>query len=567
MQYIKNTKNPFKRHLLSLVTFISFGFIGSVYADNIVQDLSCDIKEFLGFNSAKELSKCINKDDLWKHMVNLENLAKANPGPDGHPSRNAGEPGYKASVDYIAKLMKEAGYNVTIQQYTIPYSAFTSIPSFSEVSPSSQSFAVGTDYSVPNYSGSSNLVSAPVQSVGGIIIPPTPAPSSTSGCSMSDFSGFTAGNVALIQRGGCNYANKVINAIAAGATGVIIFNEGNPGRTSPDGCALVDENTGNAYVSPIPVICNSTFAVGQELYTQAQSSTPKIDLNIQTIVDLNRADYNLIAESRFGDPNHIAVVEGHLDAIYGEGMLDNASGSVTILETALKMRNTPTRSKLRYIWFGGEEIGALGSTYYVSGLSASDISKIVFDLDADVTATQNYNINLADPNYSASASFFPTSPINVLTASQLGNNYFINYFSSIGKVAISAPFGNDGTDSQNFAFIDVPNSGMLTDQNCCKTQEDVNTWGGYLGNYEGNISRGIPLNVNPPNIDGGCVDTPFRWCDNLSNNDPNVLEFISKGFANVVYNIANDKTLNPSGKRMYPYGPHHMWPTRHHHHM
>ena len=50
----------------------------------------------------------------------------ANPSPaDGHPSRNAGGPGYKASVDYVAKVMRDAGYDVTIQPYTFTYSAYT----------------------------------------------------------------------------------------------------------------------------------------------------------------------------------------------------------------------------------------------------------------------------------------------------------------------------------------------------------------------------------------------------------------------------------------------------------
>jgi hypothetical protein len=32
-------------------------------------------------------------DDLWKHMQEFQAIADANPGPDGHPSRNSGEPG------------------------------------------------------------------------------------------------------------------------------------------------------------------------------------------------------------------------------------------------------------------------------------------------------------------------------------------------------------------------------------------------------------------------------------------------------------------------------------------
>ena len=43
-------------------------------------------------------------DDLWNHMKKFQAIADANPSPaDGHPSRNSGEPGYKASADYVAK--------------------------------------------------------------------------------------------------------------------------------------------------------------------------------------------------------------------------------------------------------------------------------------------------------------------------------------------------------------------------------------------------------------------------------------------------------------------------------
>ena len=43
-----------------------------------------------------------------------------------------------------------------------------------------------------------------------------------------------------------------------------------------------------------------------------------------------------------------------------------------------------------------------------------------------------------------------------------------------------------------------------------------------LGNYEGNLWT----------PDGGCVDNPFRWCDSLANNDPKVMTFMSRAFAN-----------------------------------
>src|ERR1041385_3531460 len=88
-------------------------------------------------DTPKKLVPCIRTDDLWSHMRAFQAIADANPGADGHPSRNSGEPGYKASVDYVANLMRKAGYDVTIQPYTFEYTSYVGTPSWSEVSPTS----------------------------------------------------------------------------------------------------------------------------------------------------------------------------------------------------------------------------------------------------------------------------------------------------------------------------------------------------------------------------------------------------------------------------------------------
>ena len=67
------------------------------------------------------------------------------------------------------------------------------------------------------------------------------------------------GRVALIQRGTCNFYDKALNAQTAGASAVVIFNEGQPGRTD----ALA--GTLGAPDFHIPVI-GMSFAVGQELH-------------------------------------------------------------------------------------------------------------------------------------------------------------------------------------------------------------------------------------------------------------------------------------------------------------
>src|SRR4051794_39231183 len=162
--------------------------------------------------SSTKLVECIKKDELWAHMQAFWQIAQDNPGPDGHPSRNSGEPGYKASVDYVAGLMRNAGYDVTIQPYTFDYFAYQGTPSMSEVSPTVHDYALVSEWNPGRAMGATT---ADLQPAGGILIPSTGG--SASGCDPSDFSGFVAGRIALIQRGTCTFDQKVQNAQAAGA--------------------------------------------------------------------------------------------------------------------------------------------------------------------------------------------------------------------------------------------------------------------------------------------------------------------------------------------------------------
>jgi hypothetical protein len=494
-------------------------------------------------DTPSKLLPCIQKDDLWSYMQDFQAIADANPGADGHPSRNSGEPGYKASADYVANLMKQWGYNVTIQTYQIPYFSYVGVPVLSEDSPTPHDYHVGVDWNPGPAQGDAN---AELQPAGGIVIPPTPTSSSTSGCTAADFSGFVSGRVALIQRGGCNFGVKVLNALAAGATGVIIFNEGNPGRTGPVNGSLVDAN-GDPINTTVPVAF-TPFAVGSDLYQQYQAAVqggtalPVMSLTVHAITDPARDDYNVIADSKGGDKNHTVVIDAHLDAIYGAGMLDNASGSATILDIARMMKNVNPQNHLRFIWFGGEEIGLLGSKYYVDNLSPNERSHIGYDLDADVTATPNYTLGILDPAgpdlFSGTSS--ATFPNRVYKPSLVARDAGVDYLSSLGLN--HEFFSPVGTDAFSFNQVGIPASGVLTGQDCCKTQHQVDLFGGELGNFEGNLNS----------FDGGCVDNPFIWCDNLANNDPWVLTAMTRDFATMVLRMAFDtKVMSSSASVVY----------------
>lgn len=467
--------------------------------------------------SSAELVQCIQQPALMGRLTDLQAISDANPGPDGHGNRDTGQPGYKASVDYVSALMQQAGYKVTVQSY--PYTAFQ-VQDGARLASGGHAFALGHDWHVARLSGS-GAVDAPVQAAHG-------------GCAAADFAGFVAGRVALVERGGCDLDDKVALAEAAHAAALIVYN---PAGAAPQALAKGEGAPGAAFhanlqrEARIPVVGVASDAVGRELLRPAPAGgAPAVQLEIHAQATAG-TDYNLIADSPLGDPTSVVVVEGHLDSIYGAGILDNGSGSASILEVALAMAKTPTRHQLRYIWFGGEEIGIFGSAYYTKHLTQAQRAKIVFDIDADVTATPNYTVNIADPGHANNVSRFPA---NVVPDSKRGNQYFADYFASIGVPSKPASFGNSGTDSNSFALIGIPNTGVLTEQDCCKTKTEVKLWGGSTGNYEGKV----------PGRDGGCVDRPRVWCDDIHNINPTVFEFVSQAVAYVTWQLANDPGID-----------------------
>jgi Zn-dependent M28 family amino/carboxypeptidase len=462
-------------------------------------------------NTPGRLLPCIKQADLWSYMQHFQAIANANK-VDGHSSRSSGEPGYLASVNYVKSQMLAAGYKVSVQSYPVPYFRFTGTPTMSEVSPTAKSFTLGTTWAAEKSNGSAT---AAVQ------VPP----SGDYGCAASDFTGFVPGRIALVFRGSCPVGEKVLNAKAAGASGLIVIDYQGFGTLTVTQLA---DSAGNQVPAPTIPVGFTSYDAGIALYNEYLNSVtaPVVSISVQGVAS-TKTDYNVIADSKGGNSNHVLVVDAHLDAIFGAGMLDNASGSATLLDIARMMKNVNPTNKIRFIWFGGEELGLLGSSHYLHSLSPTALSHISYDLDADVMATPNYIIAVLDP---AGDPF----PAKVFAPSLVARNQAIAYFNSIGKKhELWTP---DGTDAYTFNAYGIPASGLATGQDCCKDQGEVNLFGGKIGNYEGTFA-------------GGCVDASFRWCDNLSNNNPTVLTFMSKAFATMVVHMAFDKTVMSASVR------------------
>ena len=198
------------------------------------------------------------------------------------------------------------------------------------------------------------------------------------GCDSSDFSGFTSGDIALVERGDCDFSEKVDNAVTAGAVGVLIYNYEGEGAFSG--------TLGSAKSVPAFGLSNS---VGRSLAESTTAPTVRMYANTE-VQTVNTS--NVIAETTGGASDSIIVVGSHLDSVpAGPGINDNGSGSASNLEMARQFMAVNAPNKIRFCWWGAEEEGLLGSEFYVNSvIESGDISNIVLNLNYDMIGSPNY---------------------------------------------------------------------------------------------------------------------------------------------------------------------------------
>ncbi|HUG40162.1 MAG TPA: M28 family peptidase [Longimicrobiales bacterium] len=289
---------------------------------------------------------------------------------------------------------------------------------------------------------------------------------STSGCETADFAGFTAGHIALLQRGGCTFPVKAENADDAGAAAVIIFNS--LGVAGPTRGTLTAD-----YAGSLPVL-GATYSLGAEW-----SATPGLEMHVVAATEFQNLQVEtVIAESRSGDPGNVVVIGGHLDSAPGSpGINDNGSGAAAILETALQLADARTRNRLRFAFWTAHEIdlagsGLLGSETYVSSLSLDELDAIALYLDFHMLDSPNGGRFVLDGDGSGDLGGGPGAAAI--------ETFFRDFFAD-RDLAVESVQLNGRSDYNAFHAAGIPVGGITAGADAIKTPLQEARFGGSAG--------------------------------------------------------------------------------------
>lgn len=425
-------------------------------------------------NSGDKLSKAVSTDAVMNHLNQFQAIATANGG-----NRAAGTSGYEASAQYVEKTLAAAGYTSQRQYFDFFYEQVKAT-SLDELSPNPRSVPQ-TPMSYAPSTGPAGVTSTLV------------APANAIGCTAADWAGVNAtGKIALISRGTCSFGQKSEAAKAAGAVAAIIYNNTDGALNGTLG------GPGNNYAPTTGI----TQAEGQKLVAELASGPVTMKFVLDKVSE-NRRTFNIIAETKTGRSDNVVMLGAHLDgAPEGPGINDNGSGAAAQLETAVQLAQAnKVNNKVRFAWWGAEELGLLGSTHYVNDLvenNPAELKNIAGYLNFDMVGSPNYIIGVYDANEST----YP-APVEVPAGSAALEKLFTDRFDSIGQPWVDTEFSGR-SDYQAFIENGIASSGLFTGADGTKTPAEVQMFGGTAGTlYDPNYhtARDDINNVNRKAID------------------------------------------------------------------
>ncbi len=243
-------------------------------------------------------------------------------------------------------------------------------------------------------------------------------------------------------------AAEAKNAAKKGATALFLFNS--------DPAAADEQYDGKSFAdpAPIPVVMLDKSVAAK--YFKDENASVSIKLNIGFTENVRTA-HNVIGYINNGAPTTV-VLGAHLDHLgYGEdgnalgqtagnvvynGADDNASGIAALIELSRLLKTSwPRGNNYLFIAFSGEELGLLGSKYFVEHPTV-DLASVNYMINLDMVGRLNQQTRVV------TVGGYGTSPTWGTLLDKLGTNKFLTsrYDSS----------GSGPSDHTSFYRKDIP---------------------------------------------------------------------------------------------------------------
>ncbi|WP_433027537.1 M28 family metallopeptidase [Actinomycetospora sp. CA-053990] len=190
-----------------------------------------------------------------------------------------------------------------------------------------------------------------------------------------------------------------------------------------------------------------------------------------------RATRSVIAQTTTGRTDEVVLSGAHLDSVpEGPGINDDGSGVAANLEIALRLgAAAPVTNAVRFVWFGAEEEGLVGSQQYMQGLSADRRRDIALMLNSDMIASLNAGYFVYDGDGSD-----PGSTEDAAAGSPTIERLLVDRLASLGVPAQGIRFSGD-SDYGPFVEAAIPSGGVFSGDAPSKTPEQAALWGGRAG--------------------------------------------------------------------------------------
>ncbi|MDR3662310.1 MAG: M28 family peptidase [Mycobacterium sp.] len=401
-------------------------------------------------NLGRTLAGKINADAIYTHLRKFDDIAAANKG-----SRADGTPGYDASVDYVANILRDKGFDVLTPQYRrlVP-----GPPGYPTLEVSGRKLPVGQ---------ASLLVPTPA---GGLSAPSLHAVK-PAGCAATDYGTLNLrGAIAVVDDTGCSVVDKQNVAVARGAVAVLVVSVPGPNGSPP---GLFTPGYYEKLTTPVAVI-------GRDADTALlQTSAPvRLTLDGKASTVMSR---NVVAQTKTGDAHNVVVAGAHLDSAPDRpGINDNATGVAALLETAAALGGSPRVSNaVRFTFWGSGAADQEGSTTYVRGLDDGNLNDIALYLDFGMLGSPNAGFFTYDGDQSGQLN--PAIAIESVPPGSAGlERTLAGYLYLAGKRPADMTLSL-ATDYGAFLTAGVPIGGVTTGSSQRKSAVQARLWGGQAG--------------------------------------------------------------------------------------